>query len=46
MLKDKTKVRVGCAAAAFIIGAAVLTKTAITDKLHKEKETDIVMAVR
>ena len=45
MLKGKTKVTVLCAVAAFIIGAAVLTTSAVTDNLHKEKENDFVPAV-
>ena len=45
MLTGKTKVTVLCAAAAFIIGAAVLTTSAFTDNLHKEKENDFVPAV-
>ena len=45
MLKGKTKVTVLCAVAAFIIGAAVLTTSAFTDNLHKEKENDFVPAV-
>ena len=45
MLKGKTKVTVLCAVAAFIIGAAVLTTSAVTDNLHKEKKNDFVPAV-
>ena len=45
MLKGKAKVTILCAVAAFIIGAAVLTTSAVTDNLHKEKENNFVPAV-
>ena len=45
MLKGKAKMTVLCAVAAVIIGAAVLTTSAVTDNLHKEKENDFVPAV-
>ena len=45
MLKGKAKIIVLCAVAAVIIGTAVLTTSAVTDNLHKEKKNDFVPAV-
>ena len=45
MLNGKAKIIVLCGVAAVIIGTAVLTTSAVTDNLHKEKKNDFVPAV-
>ena len=45
MLKGKAKIIVLCGVAAVIIGTAVLTTSAVTNNLQKEKKNDFVPAV-